>query len=63
VVSCVCGGGRVYGLSSFLFSLELRCAGSSDCGGVLECECIRPMRLGPCGSCMVTYIATLLRLA
>jgi hypothetical protein len=30
---------------------------------MLECECIRTMRLGPCGPCMVTYLATLLGLA
>jgi hypothetical protein len=30
---------------------------------LLEYECIRPIRLGPCGPCMVTYIATLLGLA
>jgi hypothetical protein len=31
-------------LSSFLYSLELRCAGSLDYGGVLEYKSIRPMR-------------------
>jgi hypothetical protein len=46
VASCVCGG-LVCVLSSFLSSLELCCAGSSDCGGVLDYEYIRPMRLGP----------------
>jgi hypothetical protein len=46
-----------------LFSLKLRCAGSSDCGGVLKYMCIRPTRLSPWGPCMTTYIATLLGLA
>jgi hypothetical protein len=32
VASCVCGGTCVC-YFFFLFSLELRCAGSSDCGG------------------------------
>jgi hypothetical protein len=48
-------GGLVCVLSSFLISLELRCASSSDCGG-----CWNMSVLGPC---MVTYIATLIGLA
>jgi hypothetical protein len=62
MANCVCGG-LVCVLSSFLYSLEFRCAGSSDCGGVLEYKSVRSVRLGPCGPCMLTYIATLLGLA
>jgi hypothetical protein len=59
VASRVWGGGCG---CSFLFSLELRCAGSSDCGGVLE-HVFRPMWLRPMWPMYGTYIATLLGLA
>ena len=38
------GGGLSPSVLSFVSSLELRCAGSLDCGGVLEYVCVGPYR-------------------